>query len=148
MIDPAPTVLVVDDADYAFAIRKAVESAKLDWNLQVVGDGHQAVVYLVGQKPYLDRKRYPLPSLVLVSYHLTRKSGLGLLSWIRSQPGLKRLPVVILGSSEDRTDVNRAYDLGANSYLIKPRSHDALVAMLQTVATYWHALNRSPDVEV
>jgi CheY-like chemotaxis protein len=87
-----------------------------------------------------------VPMLVLLDLKLPRKSGHEVLEWLRQQPNLKRLPVVVLTASSESSDVNRAYDLGANSYLVKPVTFDALVEMVKTLNLYWLILNKRADV--
>ena len=84
------------------------------------------------------------PSLLLLDLKLPRKSGLEVLSWMRSQPDLKRLPVVMLSSSNQPEEINSAYDLGANSYLVKPGSMDEFVQLAKAVETYWVQSNTGP----
>ena len=104
------------------------------------------MAYLAGEGPFADRQRHPFPVLVLLDLKLPRRSGLEVLEWIRAQTGLKRLPVVVLTSSKEATDVNRAYDLGANSYLVKPVGFDSLLELVKSLEVYWLILNQKPDV--
>src|SRR5581483_1794343 len=100
--------------------RRAFAKANVPNPLIIVGDGDAAIAYLAGVDGYADRTRFPLPALVLLDLKLPRRSGLEVLEWIRKQPGVRRIPVVVLTSSRQRPDVDCAYDLGANSYLVKP----------------------------
>jgi len=111
-----------------------------------VSNGDEAVGYLSGESPYADRGRFPFPVLVLLDLKLPRRSGLEVLAWIRGQPGLKRLPAVVLTSSKESVDINRAYDLGANSYLVKPVGFDSLLDLVKSLEVYWMMLNQNPDV--
>ena len=140
-------LLVEDDPNDVLLIRRAFAKANLANPLQVVGDGDAAVAYLAGVSPYAAREQYPLPVLVLLDLKLPRRSGLEVLQWVRQQPGLRRLPVVVLTSSRENADVNRAYDLGINSYLVKPVEFDDLLAMVRTLGAYWLILNERPEVE-
>lgn len=142
-----PTVLLVEDEpnDVLF-IRRAFKKAGITCPIQVLPDGEQSVLYLSGQEPYADRERYPIPILAILDLKLPRKSGLELLEWLRQQPGLKRLPVVVLTSSAQATDINRAYDLGANSYLVKPVNRDDLLDLVKALDMYWLALNQRPEM--
>ena len=140
------TMLIVeDDPTDVLLIQRAFQKANVTSSQQVVSDGDNAVAYLAGQGPYADRTIYPLPVLVLLDLKLPRRSGLEVLEWVRQQPGLKRLPVVMLTASRETKDINRAYDLGANSYLVKPVDLDPLVDMMKNVGIYWLLLNEKPD---
>jgi CheY-like chemotaxis protein len=84
---------------------------------------------------------------VLLDLKLPRKSGLEVLAWLRGHDTLRRLPVVVLTSSREAPDVRRAYDLGANSYLVKPVGFEALRQLVETLGLYWLTLNEPPDTE-
>ena len=139
-------LLVDDDANDVFLLRRAFQKAMLANPLQVVRDGEEALTYLAGKSPYNDRGSYPLPALVLLDLKMPRRSGFEVLEWLRHQPGLQRLVVVVLTSSNQHSDVNRAYDLGANSYLVKPAGFDRLLEMVKRLNAYWLALNEKPEV--
>jgi len=142
-----PTLLLVeDDPNDIMLFRRAKDKTNLANPLQVVEDGEAAVAYLSGQGQYADRNRYPMPALVLLDLKLPRKSGLEVLAWLREQPGLRRVPVVVLTSSKESTDVGLAYDLGANSYLVKPVAFDNLLEMIKALGLYWFILNEKPDI--
>lgn len=138
-------LLVEDDPDDVLLTQRAFKKANVANPLQVVTDGEEAVAYLSGQGRFADRGQYPLPMLLLLDLKLLRRSGLEVLEWLRAQPGLRRLPVVVLTSSKESRDVNRAYDLGVNSYLVKPVAFDSLQEMVQSLGFYWLMLNKSPD---
>ena len=87
--------------------------------MHFVRDGQEAINYLEGEAAYEDREQYPLPDLMLLDLKMPRLNGFDVLSWLRQQPGLKRLLVTVLTSSDHPNDINRAYDLGVNSYLVK-----------------------------
>lgn len=140
-------LLVEDDPNDVFLIQRAFRRINLANPIQVVQDGEAAVLYLSGQDPYVDRDRYPFPILVLLDLKLPRRSGLEVLEWLRQQPKLKRLPVVVLTSSRENSDLNRAYDLGANSYLVKPVAFDGLLEMVRSLNQYWLILNEKPIIQ-
>lgn len=139
------TVLLVEDAHSdVLLVRRAFARAGLAATLHVVGGGDAAVAYLSGEAPYDDRERHPSPDLVLLDLKLPRRSGMEVLTWLRGQPGLRRVPVAILTSSKDVTDVDRAYDAGANSYLVKPVGFEPLLELVKAVGLYWVDLNERP----
>ena len=93
-------------------------------------DGDEAIQYLSGTGEFSDRTRYPLPCLLLLDLNLPRQSGLEVLEWVRSQPSLQSMPVVILTSSSQDRDIGSAYSLGANGYLVKPPSSEKLIDLV------------------
>jgi CheY-like chemotaxis protein len=143
---PRAILLVEDDANDALLVQRAFRKAKAANPIRVVEDGEQAIDYLAGRGGFADRERYPLPVLVLLDLKLPRKSGFELLAWLKGQPALNRLPVVVLSSSEETSDINRAYDLGANSYLVKPVAFETLQEMVKVLNLYWIILNEPPVV--
>jgi CheY-like chemotaxis protein len=139
-------LLVEDDTNDALLIQRAMKKANLLNRIVHVDDGEKAVSYLDGSAPYQDRNENPLPVFMLLDLKLPRLSGHEVLSWVRTQPNLRRLPIVILTSSSERSDVARAYDLGANSYLVKPVTFDGLFDMVKILHPYWMVLNEHPDL--
>lgn len=140
-------LLVEDNLVDVLLIRRAMKQAQVVNPVQVVNDGDAAVQYLQGDHTYVDRSVYPLPVLILLDLKLPRRNGLEVLQWLREQPGLKRLPVVILTSSRETPDLARAYDLGVNSYLVKPVDFETLRQLVSTLARYWMTLNENPPLE-
>lgn len=139
-------LLVEDDSNDVILIQRAFKKVNTMVSIQVVTDGEQAVAYLAGNEPYADREDYPVPELVLLDLKLPRKPGLEVLEWLRQQPGLKRLPVVALTSSKLTADINKAYELGINSYLVKPMAFDDLLKMIKTLNLYWLTFNEMPEI--
>jgi CheY-like chemotaxis protein len=111
-----------------------------------VQTGEEAIAYLKGDERYANRAEYPLPDLVLLDLKLTGISGFQVLKWIRQQPGLRAMRVVVLTGSTAIEDINLAYQLGANSFLAKPMDFDSFVQVAGAVAGYWIWMNETPEV--
>lgn len=142
-----PTILVAeDDPDDAFMLRRAFTTANIVNPVAFVSDGDEAIAYLAGTGRYADRDLHPLPVVILLDLKMPRRSGFEVLEWLRAQPGVGRLPVVVLTSSREPRDVTRAYELGANSYLVKPSSPEDLIATVRGLGLYWLVLNEPPEV--
>jgi len=140
------TILLLDDnPDDARFIKLALQRVGVITPLQTVSDSEQARCYLGGEGCFADSETYPPPVLVLLD-RIADRSGLEFLSWLRQQPALKRLPAVVLSSCRERADINLAYELGCNSYLVKPVSFNTLLVMMQTLTQYWLGLNETPQV--
>jgi len=146
-IEDFGVLAVEDDSNDALMIRRAFKKANLLNPLLFLDNGDAAVDYLSGRPPYDERGRYPLPSLILLDLKLPRRSGLEVLQWLRQQPRLRRIPVVILTSSMENCDVRKAYDLGCNSYLVKPVNFEGLLASVKTLGLYWLVMNQMADME-
>src|ERR1700740_418676 len=131
-----PTILsVVDHDSDGLWLEHAVRSAQVNFSVQVANDPEKASAYLDGQGPYADRKCFPLPSLVLLDLKMPRMHGFEVLTWIRHHPLLKRMVVIVLTASNQASEINRAYELGANSYLVKPVELASLVEMVRGIGT-------------
>jgi len=140
-------VLVVEDnPDDAFLIRRAFTRGYPDVALHLVDDGEAATAFLEAAEAGGGDAPGPLPDLMLLDLKLPRMSGFEVLRWLRSVPRLRRLPVVVLTSSRERSDVDQAYDLGANSYLVKPVSADSARSLGSALGLYWLQLNVPPSV--
>lgn len=142
MSSESRTVLLVeDDTNDVLLVRRAFRKAGLTARIEVVSDGEAAVDYLARAQTQGG------PGLVLLDLKLPRRPGLEVLGWLRDQPGLRRLPVVVLTSSRESADVNRAYDLGANSFLVKPVGFAELLEMIKALDVYWLQLNQAPEIQ-
>lgn len=119
-------LLIEDNRDDVFLMRRAMKKAGVDWNLQVVTDGQEALDFFSGTGKFSDRSQFPLPSLVFLDLKLPYASGFEVLTAMEANPEHKNIPVVILTSSPEERDQQRAFELGAKAYLIKPPSADVL----------------------
>ena len=137
-------LLVEDNEDDVFLMVRAIRSAGIDLPLQTVTDGRQAVEYLSGVGPYADRATHPAPVLIFLDIKLPQLSGLEVLRWLRTQSEVRRTPVIVLTSSNNPGDIAEAYDLGANSYVVKPASFQQLLEFAKAFKNYWLCCNRGP----
>jgi CheY-like chemotaxis protein len=122
-----------DDENDAFLIERAFRKAEIPNRLVVVPDGSAAIDYLAGQGKYAARVGHPLPGLVLLDLNLPGKSGLEVLKWIRTHPPVCLLVVVVLTSSNQESDMHRAYLQGANGYLVKLSNPDEMLTMAKAI---------------
>ncbi|HTT20970.1 MAG TPA: response regulator, partial [Candidatus Sulfotelmatobacter sp.] len=141
------TILIIEDesADAALLLR-GFEKAQVLNPVVHLTNGDDALRYLAGKGQYADRKKYPLPALMLLDLKLPGMTGIQLLQWMRVQGEIKRIPVVVLTSDENPDTINAAYDLGANSYLVKPGNAAEINRMVQTIQRYWMKLNEPPPL--
>ena len=139
------TILIAEDSDDDFfLLDRACLKAEINVRLMQAKDGEEAINYLAGQSQFADRATYPLPGLFLLDLKMPKLNGFDVLEWLRRQPGLRRLIVAVLTSSTAPTDINRAYALGANSYLAKPSSASGYVELAEKLRGYWLELNHPP----
>lgn len=135
-------ILLVDDNHMDVILTlDAFKQAKLFNNINVARNGQEALDYLFGREQYSDRKLYPMPSLILLDLKMPGIDGFEVLRTIKSTEKLKRIPVIILTSSAEEGDRTISYDIGANSYLLKPVSFEGFVEVVKKIDDYWFSLN-------
>ena len=145
MSERATILVVEDDPNDLFFLKRAFGSLQTECIMQAVGDGAEAIDYLRGVDDYAQRDRFPLPALILMDLKMPRVDGFEFLAWLRREPELKMIPVVVLSSSNLADDIRRAYELGANSFVVKLQDHAALPGVLQTLAAYWLEVCETPS---
>lgn len=141
---PKPILLVEDEEHDVLFLQIALEQAEVTNPLVVVKDGREAIAYLKGDGKFADRQQYPLPRLVLLDLRLPRVPGLDVLKWIRQQPDFAQLPVIVCTSSDQDTDVDTAYQLGANAYVVKPSRLAERLELVRRIKKYWLEMNAPP----
>ena len=134
-------LLVEDDPNDAFLIQRAFRHANAANSIQHTSNGEEAVSYLTGAGKYSDRQSHPLPILVLLDLKMPRMSGFEVLEWLRKQSQFSALPVIVLTASAHTRDIELAYKLGANSYLVKPVNDQSMVEMIKVLDMYWLLMN-------
>lgn len=143
-----PVILLVEDSQFDVELlRHAFRKAGLGRALQVVRDGVDAMSYLLGIGEYLDRQKHPAPNILIIDLNMPRFNGLELLTWLRTQPDLQHLLVVVLTGTGRQHDIDIAYRMGAKSYLVKPTQADEFQALINSFYEYWIAHNNFPQPE-
>ena len=130
-------LLVEDNADDVLLMQRAWTRAGVKVPLELVTDGDEALYYLQGAGQYADRRTFPFPSLVLTDLHLPGTNGFEILRWIRRESEMRGLVVIVLSTSNRSSDIQRAYQLGASSYLVKPSSWHGLTELVHDLDQYW-----------
>ncbi len=140
------TILVVDDNenDLQF-LRSAFKWAQFNCPIQSVHNGREAMDYLGGKGKYADRGTYPIPVVILLDLKMPMADGFEVLAWVRSQPLLKRMVLIVLTASMRVEDVDRAFELGTNAFLVKPPAMNDLIGMMRTLRD-WLMLNHFPTI--
>ena len=134
---PRPVILLVDDNPHdVVLIRLAFRRVGIIDTIHLVKDGGEAMRYIKGEGPYTDRHQFPIPTLVLLDLKMPQTSGFEVLEWIRQQPKLSNVLVVVMSGSKNDEDIERAYALGASSYLVKPTRFEEMVKMMETLKDY------------
>lgn len=139
-----PILQVEDREEDVFLLKYAFEKAEIRNPVHVASDGQAAIDYLSGAGRFSDREKFPMPCLVLLDLKLPRKMGLEVLQWIRSQPRLRTLIVIIMSSSLFEGDIQRAYELGVNAFLVKPSDSNTMAAICKAIRDFWLAHNKPP----
>jgi CheY-like chemotaxis protein len=144
-----PVLLVEDDLNDIFIVKRAFRTARIPNPLQVVTDGEEAISYLRGDGKYADREAYPLPRLIVMDIKMPRRSGFEVIEWVKGKARpLRRIPIIIVSSSDSPADINRAYELGANAYMIKPMDYRAVEHLFESITHYWGLECAKPELEL
>ena len=144
MVKNSVILHVEDSPEDVFLLRYAFETAEIANPVHVVSDGQEAIDYLSGTGEFADRVKFPIPGLVLLDLKLPHRMGLDVLRWIRQQPRLKALIVIILTASVNEADVQRAYELGANAFVVKPSGAAELADIARALKLFWCMHNTAP----
>jgi CheY-like chemotaxis protein len=141
-------LLVEDDLNDIFLVKRAFKIAQIVNPLQIATDGQEAINYLRGEGKYAERDKYPLPELIVMDIKMPRRTGFEVLEWVkRSEGPLRRIPIVIVSSSDNPSDINRAYELGANAYMVKPMNFRAVEHLFNAITQYWGLECAKPELE-
>ncbi len=145
--DPRPVVILLaeDDPGDQELVKRALTDSKLHNELRIVSDGQEALDYLLQKGTYAEGSTAPRPDLLLLDLNMPKIDGRTLLKRIRSEPEIRRIPVVILTTSKQESDILQAYDLGANSYIVKPVTMDGFVQVVSTLEEYWFQIVVLPE---
>ncbi len=139
-------LLAEDDENEVFFVRESFKQAGIANPLEVVGNGQEAIDYLSGAGPYADRKRYPLPCLVILDLQMPRRTGMEVLEWLRGQSDLRCLPVIIHSGSAQESDVDQLYQHGANAFVVKPASMEDRIELAKHIQGFWLRFNEPPSL--
>jgi len=143
IMDQQSLVLIAEDnPDDALLLRRALQKAGILARLKIVSDGEEMLLYLQAKGAYADRANNPLPNLIILDLKMPRRSGLEVLQWISDNPQLIVVPTIVLSASNLENDVRTAYNLGANTYFVKPTTFEELVETMRMVETYWTRASR------
>jgi CheY-like chemotaxis protein len=137
-------LLADDDDDDCMLAREALVESRLSSELHVVKDGEELMDYLYHRGKYATPSSSPRPGLILLDLNMPKKDGREALKEIKSDPELRQIPVIVLTTSKAEEDIYRTYDLGANSFIIKPMNFGTLVEVMQTIGKYWFEIVELP----
>ncbi|TAK63169.1 response regulator [Methylobacter sp.] len=138
----AEFLLVEDNPGDVRLTCEALTESKVKNNLSIVGDGMEAMAFLRREEPYTDA---PRPDVILLDLNLPKKNGLEVLEEIKADPSLKRIPVVIITSSEAEQDILKTYDLHVNCYVNKPVDLEQFIKVVQSIETFWLTIVKLPS---
>lgn len=140
-------LLVEDNANDAELTIRELKRHNMANNLVHVRDGEEALEFLYGTGRYASRKEnLMMPKMVLLDLQMPKLNGLDVLKEIKGHPHTRNIPVIILTSSKENPDVQKCYDLGANSYIVKPVNFEGFAEAIRNLGFYWLLLNQSPNI--
>jgi CheY-like chemotaxis protein len=137
-------LLAEDDPDDRLLTRRALEKSRLANSIEAVKDGEELMAYLRHEAPYDDPDAAPRPGLILLDLNMPRMDGREALRKIKSDPDLRRIPVIVLTTSEAEQDILQSYDLGVNAFVTKPVTFDGLADAIQTLGDFWFEIVKLP----
>ncbi len=135
--EPISIVVAEDDPDDRILMQRGFEQSRLLNRIYFVMDGEELLDYLYNRGDYSDAEKYPRPGIILLDLNMPKKDGREVLSEIKADPKLKKIPVVVLTTSKLEEDIIRSYDIGASSYITKPVTFDDLISVLKVIRQYW-----------
>ena len=141
---PLTILMADDDGDDRRLTLEALREGRATSDLRFVENGEELLDYLRHQGKYTTPSEAPRPGLILLDLNMPRKDGRAVLKDIKSDPALRSIPVVVLTTSRSEEDILVSYDLGVNSYIVKPVTFEALVDILQTLQKYWFEIVELP----
>jgi CheY-like chemotaxis protein len=139
-----PVLIAEDNEDDAFLLRRALRTTGVEGPVQIVTDGEQVISYLRGEGSFADRQQFPFPGVLFLDIKMPRLGGFGVLEWVHKHPECHVIPTMMFSSSAHPDDVKRAYQSGANAYLVKPATITDLEAVLKKVWDFWLVCARPP----
>ncbi len=142
---PVTILMADDDQDDCMLVKDAFSESRLVNDLRFVEDGENLLDYLYHRGKYKSLRLYPPPGLILLDLNMPRKDGREALKEIKSDPDLRKIPVVVLTTSKEEEDVLRSYNMGANSYITKPVTFEGLVEVMKSLGKYWLEIVELPD---
>ncbi len=132
------TILLVEDEENdVMLIKRALKKTFITNPIYVANNGQEAIDYLSGQGPFAARAKFPFPDVVITDLKMPKKTGFELLGWMNEHPEFKVIPTIVLSSSKQDLDVARSYNLGANTYMVKPADFETLAQMIKLIRDYW-----------
>jgi CheY-like chemotaxis protein len=137
-------LLAEDDDNDVFFLKRAFKDAGIENPLYVARDGQEAIDCLGGAGKFSDRTQYPVPTLLICDLKMPRRTGMEVLEWKRVQQVIHCVPTIVLSSSAHRHDIERAYRLGANAFVVKPPSMEARLNLARVIKTFWLEFNQPP----
>ena len=139
-------LLVAEDSeDDAFLLERALQQTGVPINATFVTDGQEAVNYVEGSGEFSNRQKYLIPAVIMLDLKMPRLDGFDVLGWLKSQPEHRRTPVIVFSSSDDRNDIDRAYNLGASCFLTKPAAMDEMPDLVRVPDACGRRYVKLPD---
>ena len=138
-------LIAEDDQDTQVLIERAFKQADISAPLYFTNDGQHAMDYLAGRGEHSDRTRFPIPAILLLDLKMPFRDGFEVLRWIRADPRMRKLVVIMFSGSSIEKDVEEAFNLGVNSFVMKPVSFSELLQVIMAIHHYWFGCNHFPQ---
>lgn len=142
-----PILIAEDNPQEVALLKMALRKSGIEGPIQIVSDGEEVIKYLRAQPPYDDREKYPFPYTVFLDLKMPRRDGFGVLEWLKNHPECAVIPTIVMTCSSDAHDIKRAYQLGANAYMVKPTTIEDFTLMIRLTIDYWRICQK-PELEL
>jgi len=142
-----PILLIADDDEEdRLLIKDAFEESKFPAKIVFGEDGEEVINYLNNTGRFADKKKFPIPSIIILDLNMPKKDGRETLQEIKSNPNLRSIPIIILTTSNSEKDIALSYSLGANTYICKPSTYTSLIDIVKTLSNYWYSISKLPGL--
>ena len=148
MLNNAPVLVAEDDPNDVFLLRRAFQKAGVPNPFVVFHNGQEAIDYLSNETSPRDGQRQNLPALFFLDLKMPLMDGFDVLLWLRARPAAKKMPVIVLTSSNQEKDIEQARQLGADDYRVKPQQFEDLIQIVQEVRDRWLKLHSNPNLRI
>jgi CheY-like chemotaxis protein len=132
-----PILIAEDNPQEVMLLKMALKKNGIEGPIQIVPDGEEVIKYLQGVPPYDDREKCPFPYTVFLDLKMPRRDGFGVLEWLKNHPHCAVIPTIVMTCSSETNDIKRAYQLGANAYMVKPTTIEDFSQMIRLTIDYW-----------
>lgn len=141
-------LIAEDNPQEVLLLKLALRRNDIEGPITIVSDGEEVLKYLRGSSPYDDRGKYPFPTLIFLDLKMPRRDGFAVLQWLKEHRECSVIPTIVMTSSSETADIRKAYELGANAYMVKPTSIEEFSRLIRLTIDYWEACHKPEPLQI